>query len=136
MDAEFLRTTVGDRLAKAVAAAAESGADDKVEYIADWLLNQVSVEEAGVASPAASAKDALIECCELQLQTSAGCISQPTFISSSTTARLASLPSRSSSILACATGTACSSCTSSDSLRPCSCRRFSAAARAPGQVLK
>ena len=50
MDAEFLRTTVGDRLAKAVAAAAESGADDKVEYIADWLLNQVSVEEAGVAS--------------------------------------------------------------------------------------
>ena len=51
MDAEFLRTTVGDRLAKAVAAAAESGADDKVEYIADWLLNQVSVEEAGVAAP-------------------------------------------------------------------------------------
>ena len=50
MDAEFLRTTVGDRLAKAVAAAAESGADDKVEYIADWLLNQVSVEEAGVAA--------------------------------------------------------------------------------------
>ena len=50
MDAEFLRTTVGDRLAKAVAAAAESGADDKVEYIADWLLHQVSVEEAGVAS--------------------------------------------------------------------------------------
>ena len=72
MDAEFLRTTVGDRLAKAVAAAAESGADDKVEYIADWLLNQVSVEEAGVASPVASAKDALAECCELQVANECG----------------------------------------------------------------
>ena len=40
---------------------------DKVEYIADWLLNQVSVEEAGVVLPAASAKDALFECCELQV---------------------------------------------------------------------
>ena len=72
MDAEFLRTTVGDRLAKAVAAAAESGADDKVEYIADWLLNQVSVEEAGVVSPAATAKDALFECCELQVANECG----------------------------------------------------------------
>ena len=72
MDAEFLRTTVGDRLAKAVAAAAESGADDKVEYIADWLLNQVSVEEAGVPLPAASAEDALIECCELQVANERG----------------------------------------------------------------
>ena len=72
MDAEFLRTTVGDRLAKAVAAAAESGADDKVEYIADWLLNQVSVEEAGVSSSVESAKDALFECCELQVANERG----------------------------------------------------------------
>ena len=41
MDAEFLREKVGARLAKAVAAASASGVSDKIDYIADWLLQQV-----------------------------------------------------------------------------------------------
>ena len=49
MDAEFLREKVGERLSKAVAAACASGVSDKIDYIAEWLLQQVSLEEAGVA---------------------------------------------------------------------------------------
>jgi hypothetical protein len=50
MDAEFLREKVGAPLSQAVAAACNAGASNKIDYIADWLLNRVSIEEANIAA--------------------------------------------------------------------------------------
>ena len=45
MDSEYLKVTVGEPLAMAMAAAQVAQAEDQVDFVARWLLNYVNVQK-------------------------------------------------------------------------------------------